>query len=565
MQTLERIKRQWQFAVDSMPQLICLVDREGRIIRSNRTVERWKLGSVESVNGLFLHDVLHKHCSDPACYLKSMPEHAGPMLAEHGQAQHSAWDPILERHLVIRTQMPIRTPDAGGTPEDFFAVVTIDDVSNWRASEEQSKQATHVLNERVHREMEMRVEAEKVQSRLRTLLDRTPNLIAMANDTGALFYLNPAGRALLHVESDQDIADLTLTSCHAPAMRDCLGNEAIPTALRDGVWTGDSVLLTSDGREVKAFLTVIAHHDRNGQLDGFSLLERDMSEWMRIGEALRVSQIQLRRLAAQHLNIQETERRRIAADLHDGLGPSLSLLKLSVEEAAKWMSAGATDKAAASLGRLTPRVKCALDEVRRIAMNLRPSILDDLGILATLSWFLREFEASCTKVRIERNISVAESDVPRPIKIAIFRILQEATNNAVKHANASRITVSLRHSDETIELAIQDDGQGYDPAGVSTAGGIGKGLGLQSMQERAELSGGTYEIQSAPGKGTRIRACWPSVKGLERAVDALPRRTVLAVRNVTSDDPEVAQHMAKATQTQVDSFLFCAACHRRST
>ncbi|HSQ04044.1 MAG TPA: PAS domain-containing protein, partial [Burkholderiales bacterium] len=229
MQALEKIKRQWQFAADAMPQLICLVDRDGRIIRSNRTVERWKLGYVESVNGLFLHDVLHKHCSDPACYLRSMPQQTWLKLPEHGQAQHSGWDPILERHLVIRTQMPIRTPDQRDVPDDFFAVVTIDDVSDWRASEDRSKKNTQILSERVQREMAMRAEAEKVQSRLRTLLDKTPNLIAMANDTGELFYLNPAGRALLHVEAEDGIADLTLTSCHAPAMRDCLGNEAIPT------------------------------------------------------------------------------------------------------------------------------------------------------------------------------------------------------------------------------------------------------------------------------------------------------------------------------------------------
>jgi signal transduction histidine kinase len=173
------------------------------------------------------------------------------------------------------------------------------------------------------------------------------------------------------------------------------------------------------------------------------------------------------------------------------------------------------------LEQLVPKVKYALAEMRRISMNLRPSILDDLGILPALAWFFREFEASGEKTKIEREIGISEADVPPPLRIAIFRILQEATNNAVKHADAERITVSLCNVSDTIEFSIEDNGKGFDSAGVGNNGSFNKGLGLQSMRERAELSGGTYDMESAPGKGTRIRVRWPFAKALKRELALL--------------------------------------------
>jgi signal transduction histidine kinase len=520
MQTLARIKQQWQLAVDSMPQLICLVDSGGRVVRANRTVERWKLGTVQAVRGLYLHDVLHKACSDPACYLRLIVQRAAAASAEDRRAECNAWDPILKRNFVIRTTTHLRAPDQETSSEDFF-VVTVDDVTELRGIEDESSQATQIPSQRVEHEVEKRTQAEQVQSRLPTILDKTPNLVAMADHRGALFYLSPAGRALLELGSQDDITGMTIGGCHAPGMRDRLGKEAIPHAERNGVWTGDSILLTRGGREIKTFLTLIAHHDRGGDLEGFSILERDMSDWMRREEALRVIEAQSRLLSAQHLTIQETERKRIANELHDGLGQSLSLLKLSIEQVVRSLSAAVSENTARTLEQLVPRVKYALAEMRRISMNLRPSILDDLGILATLAWFFREFEASGVKTKIEREIRIKESEVPLPLKIAIFRILQEATNNAVKHADAERIKVSLCNVRDTIEFSIEDDGKGFDSAGLGNIDAFDKGFGLQSMRERAELSGGAYDIESAPGKGTRICVRWPFARELKREIALL--------------------------------------------
>lgn len=220
------------------------------------------------------------------------------------------------------------------------------------------------------------------------------------------------------------------------------------------------------------------------------------------------SQDKLQRLSAQMLAIQESERRRIATDLHDVLGQSLAMIKLGVEESLQLLAANETGTAAESLQRLKLKVKDALGEVRRVAMDLRPSTLDDLGILATLSWFFREFGAACQDMVVERDFSIEEGNVPAPLKITIFRIVQEATSNVLKHANASRIRVSLKKTGEALCLSIEDDGDGFDLAEAARFCPLDKGLGLLSMKERAKLSGGQYELASEPGQGTRICVRW---------------------------------------------------------
>ncbi len=549
IQTLERSKRQWQIAADLMPQLICLVDREGRVMHANRTLERWKLGEVETVAGVDLHDVMHARCTDRDCYLRLFWRRTATELASDRRAECDVWDPLLERHFEIRTQMPVQEHEAGCA--DLFAVVMIDDVTESKASEDQFRRAARILSERVEREEQKRAEAERVQSHLLTILDKTPVFTAMADCSGALFYLNPAGRTLMGLEHKEELSGLTLLECQAPGVRAHVAEEALPAAERDGVWSGDSVLLSRHGSEIKSYLTLIAHRGEDGRLDGYSLLGRDMSEWVRTEEALRATQNQLWRLSAQHLTIQESERRRIAVDLHDGLGQTLSLVKLSIEVAARSASAGNPDKVAATLERLAPTVKSALADLRRISMNLRPSTLDDLGILATLSWYFREFEETCPNMKLEREINAVEADVPQPLKISIFRIVQEATNNVLKHSKADRIKVCLRGAGGSLELSIEDNGQGFDPIAAASSRDFSHGLGLQSMKERAELSGGDYELRSAPGEGTAIRVRWPALAASNGEWPAKAQDLVQAMGNSPFPDREMP-----------DRYSACVACMR---
>lgn len=224
--------------------------------------------------------------------------------------------------------------------------------------------------------------------------------------------------------------------------------------------------------------------------------------------AWQSTQDEIHRLSAMLLTVQERERQRIALDLHDVLGQSLTLIKLTLEDASRLLAANETSEAAGQLQRLKLKVNDAFEEVRRIAKDLRPSMLDDLGVLATLSWFFREVGTTCPDMRIEKDFGVREADIPAALRIVIFRIAQEATGNIIKHAHADSIRVKIGKTDGVLHFSIEDNGRGFDQAAMSRRSSLEKGLGLLSMQERAELSGGECEIGSAPGKGTRICVSW---------------------------------------------------------
>ena len=158
---------------------------------------------------------------------------------------------------------------------------------------------------------------------------------------------------------------------------------------------------------------------------------------------------------------------------------------------------------------LVGKIRESVGEVRRITMDLRPSTLDDLGILATMSWFAREFQRVYHGIAVQQEIGLLEKDVPGPLKTTLYRILQEAMNNIAKHAQASRVDVALLKTGNFIELRIKDNGVGFDMEEVGARRGTEKGFGLVSMQDRASLSAGTCQIESTPGCGTAIRFSWP--------------------------------------------------------
>jgi signal transduction histidine kinase len=229
----------------------------------------------------------------------------------------------------------------------------------------------------------------------------------------------------------------------------------------------------------------------------------------RTEEALRKSGDELRFLSSQLLTAQETERGRIARELHDGIGQLLSAIKFRVEDALGQLEKGSTESSVITLGNLIPIIQSTVEEVRRITTDLRPSTLDDLGILATITWFCRVFQATYSTVEIKREIGVEESDIPDPLKIVVYRILQEALNNVVKHSGAGMVTISLAKKDNTVNLAIEDNGCGFDLEEAFSVEISKRGFGLGSMKERTELSGGTFVINSAEGEGTSVLASWP--------------------------------------------------------
>jgi PAS domain S-box-containing protein len=218
---------------------------------------------------------------------------------------------------------------------------------------------------------------------------------------------------------------------------------------------------------------------------------------------------ELRHLSSRLMSAQEEERKRFAAEIHDAIGSCLSAIKFKVEAAVQQIgetAPGTTE----SLNTIIPVVQESINECRRIQMDLRPAMLDDLGLLPTLSWFCRRFQTIYSGIRVEQEIAIQENDIPQMLKIVVFRIIQEAMNNIAKHSRANLVSLSLNGDGKKIELAITDNGTGFDVENMLPQDRSSRGLGLESMRERADLSGGSFTIQSARGKGTVIRASWPA-------------------------------------------------------
>ena len=235
---------------------------------------------------------------------------------------------------------------------------------------------------------------------------------------------------------------------------------------------------------------------------------RSEEEWEKLSRRLhaetaerRKLERELRSLPSQILSAQEAERRRIAAELHDGVNQLLSSIKFRLGH----LDGKVKGEAAELVAQATEALKGAINEVRRISKNLRPSALDDFGLVPAIEELLQEFR-NRTKLEVEFKRGAMSKRLPAQVELAIYRILQEALANIEEHARARRVTVSLTADAKFACLNVVDDGVGFVDAENSRSGKRDRGLGIANMRERAEALGGLMDIKSAVGKGTEIAA-----------------------------------------------------------
>lgn len=370
---VEQTKQEWESAVDLLPQVICLLDAGGRILRVNRTAESWNLGKAQAARGLSLHQLLHPSCSEGDCALRGFWPQARTHLQSGGPSAYRAEDRVLHRHIEIIARSFCQPLSRWRLRRRVFAVVQISDVSGAKRRE---------------------------------------------------------------VRLHGQCADLR--------------------------------------------------------------------------RQLEVSQVQFRQardLSAQMLDEQEQERKRIATEFHDGIGQTLSIIRLSLDDACRDLTE--TSETRKLLKLLSGKMKGAIDEVRQITMDLRPSILDDLGILSTINWFVREFRATYHNIVVNLEIGIGEADVPERLKAVIYRILQDALHNIARHDGGAVICVRLGLMGRTLELAIEDSGPAGAAGHASPDAETGQGFGQISIRDRAHFSGGDYRVMSWAGYGTLIRVRWP--------------------------------------------------------
>jgi PAS domain S-box-containing protein len=214
-------------------------------------------------------------------------------------------------------------------------------------------------------------------------------------------------------------------------------------------------------------------------------------------QRFRAAEEALQALSRQTLAAQEDERMRIARELHDDLGQLLTAAKMTLM----------SDRQARNEGAVA-LVTEAIARVRSLALQLRPAVLDDLGLVPAVRWYIRQ---QADRANFEAMLDAPRdlARMPQEVETACYRIIQEAVTNAARHADPSRVRVGIRRENGTLFVTVADDGRGFDVASVRARARRDERLGIVGMSERAALAGGELEIDSAPGRGTVVTARFP--------------------------------------------------------
>ncbi len=407
---IERAKLEWESTADALAALVCLLGRGGEIMRTNRVVEDWALGSVSGVLGKHAHTVLHPGCRNTRCNLAGFLKQALGEIRTGTRKQFELQEATGARflHLTVRP-MRQRSGDEAGRGDPRAVLVVTDLSALYRAQD---------ALERLNSSLE-----ERVRARTQALAD---------------------------------------------ANRD-LRNE---------------------------------------------IIRREQAE-----VALRGSRNELVALSEQLIGAQEGERKRIALELHDSVGQSLSAVKYTLERGMELLRQPRLGDAATVFQLAVRRIQESAESIRAISMNLRPKILDDLGAASAVQWFCRDFAETYPSLTVTTELGVRDGEVPDRLATVVYRSVQELLNNVAKHAAAKYVLVKLSIEDNTLVLVVRDNGVGHDHA---TADSRRHGSGLRNLRERAQMTGGQFSIARAPGHGTLAQLNWRLADEDRRPPQAVP-------------------------------------------
>jgi two-component system NarL family sensor kinase len=246
--------------------------------------------------------------------------------------------------------------------------------------------------------------------------------------------------------------------------------------------------------------------DRGAGLDSLRELaqgvDRITSDNARLLQRLAEGEKRIRLISKGILRVQEAERGRISRELHDGVGQSLTALKIQLEVLQQSV-AGREDAVSLVLAELRELAERSLQEVRQISHLLRPHMLDELGLLPTLQWLARTFRQR-TGIEVELLSEGMDERTEVDLENLVFRLVQEALTNVAKHARTSRVRVHLRRTPDRLFLRVEDHGAGFDADAFLQAHDEDRGFGLRGMRDRVHLFAGRFTLTSAPGAGTML-------------------------------------------------------------
>jgi PAS domain S-box-containing protein len=382
-------------------------------------------------------------------------------------------------------------------------------------------------------EIRMRQSAEKAlresETRYRRLYHHTPAMLHSIDINGRIVSVSDYWSEVMGYRRE-DVIGHRLTAFFSEESRRYAEEQVFPEFFETGfIKDIPYQFQKKDGQTIDVLLSAIADRDEQGKIIRTLAVSIDVTERKRAEEALKLAkeelsryskdlerqvqnrtreihsnitalkkaQDQLRRLSAGIMASQEKERSAIARELHDELGQVLTALRMDsvwMQERLKESDSRASERAL----KMCQLIDKNIEDVRGMAFRLRPGVLDDLGLVDALDWYTTDFER-----RTEITCVFEYDNVPpliETVATAAYRITQEAITNVARHAFASRVEVVLKSRNSSLTLAIVDDGRGFDPLDLSDS----EGLGVAGMRERASLVGGTLEVYSQPGEGTRV-------------------------------------------------------------
>jgi len=335
------------------------------------------------------------------------------------------------------------------------------------------------------------------EKRFQVMADTTPSLVWMCDSQGSITYLNEQRTAFTGSDGKVGYGDTWTTYIHPDDLRNVL--DTISQGLGDHQpFSTEYRLRRNDGAYRWMFDVASPRVNGDGSFAGFIGSAIDVTDQ-------KLAQQALERVGGQLIEAQEEERRRIARELHDDICQRLAVLSIKIEQANQIFD-GSSEAAKKSIREIQKACTEITVGVQTLSHKLHSSALDYLGVAVAISQLCNEFTKQ-HGVRIEFCKSNVPESLPKDISLCLFRVAQEALHNAVKYSGAKLLTVDLTGTPDAVELAVSDEGAGFDVDQARRKGG----LGLLSMQERAHLVHGTFSVDSAPGAGTRILLVVPLV------------------------------------------------------
>ena len=366
------------------------------------------------------------------------------------------------------------------------------------------------------RDISLRKEAERAlaesEQKYKTLYESSQDAIMLLTPQKGFFSGNPATIEMFKCRDENEFnskSSASLSPQYQPdgQLSSVKEEKMMAIAMKKGSHFFEWKHRKMDGAEFFSTVLLTRMELKNEKI--LQATVRDITE-LKLAEKAQKEYVRvLRRLSSKLISAQEDEKKRTARDIHDTIGQALTAIKFRVENTLQHIEKQNKKSIIKSLSEIIPIIQDTIEETRRVTMGLRPSTIDDLGIVATISWYCREFERIYPNISIEKHIDIDEADVPENLQITIYRILQESLHNIAKHSKADLARIFFQNKNNTIIFSVKDNGQGFNLDEAISMELLKRGHGLESMKERTELSGGSFFTESIRKAGTVVRACWP--------------------------------------------------------